>query len=73
MLKHYVDRIFFLSESVIAVVTRNLEIRLLYTQKFEPSAYNPEAFFSDFFMKEPPSPEDLMTMSQYNPTSTSNL
>jgi hypothetical protein len=36
----FIEKIFFLSESIILVVTRSLEIRIFYTQKLNHGPYN---------------------------------
>ena len=45
MLDIFIEKLFYLSESLLVVVTRSHEIRLLYTQKFEPGSYDA---FADF-------------------------
>lgn len=37
----FVEKIFFISDSVLLSITRNLEIKLIYTQKLEPGPFNP--------------------------------
>jgi len=38
----YVERVFYLSESLILVLTRSLEFRLFYTQQFHHGLYDPK-------------------------------
>jgi hypothetical protein len=38
----FIEKIFFLSESIILVLTRSLEIRIFYTEKLIHGPYNPD-------------------------------
>lgn len=41
-LNQYVEKIFYLSESVLLVVTRQMEFKLFYTQNFTDGVYSQE-------------------------------
>lgn len=44
---HYIERVFYLSESVLLIVTRSLEFKILYTQKFSHGAYDAKTYQRD--------------------------
>ena len=63
----YIEKIFFLSESIILVLTRSLEIRVFYTQKLNHGPYNPE--FKDLKKKSSaldPQIDDGLMVSNLN-------
>jgi len=48
----FIERIFYLSDSVIMVLTRSLELRILYTQKMNYGVYNPKTFAIEAYNKK---------------------
>ena len=45
MQEHYIEKISFLADSIILVVTRSSEFKLFYTQRFDYGNYTPKALF----------------------------
>jgi hypothetical protein len=48
----YIERIAYLGDSIILVLTRSQEIRILYTQKFDYGTYNPKTYLLEVYRKK---------------------
>jgi len=48
----FIERIWFIADSVILVLTRSLELKLFYTQKMDYGVYNPKTFILENYNKK---------------------